>query len=123
MIDNPLLSSNQLHALNFCLQKLDKYRDVLEKQIESSIIVEDSSPYYCILRFNNTGKHLPLISDNLRFDVTIQVLHKRKKIPSVFIFYIKEGLLREFEFFNADSSEINVYEMCDDIAEIVFELF
>ncbi len=123
MINNPLLSSNQLYALNFCLQNLDKYRDVLEKQIESSTILEDSSPYHCILRFDNMGKHLPLINDNLRFDVTIQVLHKKEKIPSVFVFYIKEGLLREFEFFNADSSEINVYEMWDDIAEIVVELF
>ena len=108
MINNNALQGVHKKAITFFLQKLESSKkdlpitviDLLQ-QINSSTVSIENSLYYCIIKFYHNGENY----DKYDKILGVQVLHGDAP-PTSFNMYLKNNLLCEFEYFNADSSEI-----------------
>lgn len=111
MIINTQITIEERILLNFFISQIDGQKDEIINQINSSNITRDCSPYYLILKFDISDSHVGSILD-YKFDSTIQVLHENSA-PTVFILFVKNGLIYEFEVYNADSSYMDYSKLCD----------
>ena len=120
---NNIISDNSKRVIEFCLKQIPELRERIENQIKCAIIAEDSSPYYCILKFKYNDISVPKLPANLIFDITVQVLCEGSEVPGVIILYVRHGILEEFEYFNADSSCIDINKLCDYDSKICLDLY
>lgn len=111
MITNKQITSEEKNLLEFFVSQVDTQKEEIINQINISTITRDSSPYYLILKFNINDSYIGRIW-NYRFDSTIQVL-RDDTVPTVFILFIDNGLIYEFEVYNADSSYMDYSKLCD----------
>ena len=110
MINQPQIKGIQREAIVFFLEKIKKLDcfskkefDILIKQINEAEIFIEKTPYYSIVKFQYNG-HFSYEYDK---NIEMQVINKAHLGPVVFHMYIRDNELYEFEYFNADSSEID----------------
>ena len=108
MINNIFLQDADKKAIEFFLRnielsghKLPVDLNELIQYINNSEAVVEKTRFYCIIKFHNFGKNFDVFDKIYE----MQVLHKDAP-PTVFHMYFKDNYLAEFEFFNADSSEL-----------------
>lgn len=111
MITNKQITNQEKKLLEFFISQSENQKDKIESQINRSAITRDCTPYYLILKFDVKDAHIRLLSD-YNFDSTIQVIHEGSA-PTVFILFIKNGLIQEFEVYNGDSSYMDYDTLCD----------
>ena len=115
MIDNESITGINKDAISFFLEKLNASEkrhlinyDILLQQINSAQVLVDKSPYYCIIKFYHNG-YSSLVYDEV---IELQVLRQGENpVPTLFTMYFQNSVLYEFEYFNADSSEIRENEL------------
>ena len=112
------LSGVYKKAFDFCFEKaavLDgkvgiSFDSVLD-ELENSEVFIESSPFFVIMNFTCDELF------NLRTSKSIDIIVDHgenasgQHIPTVFIMHFDEGRLIEIEFFNADSSAMNLDEI------------
>ena len=111
MITNKQITNQEKKLLEFFISQSENQKDKIESQINRSAISRDCTPYYLILKCDVKDAHIRLLSD-YNFDSTIQVIHEGSA-PTVFILFIKNGLIQEFEVYNGDSSYMDYDTLCD----------
>lgn len=117
MVNNQSLKGVHKEAVAFFLKKINESIDEIREkipvtpkdliqQINSATIEVESTPYYCIMKFNYDGVY------EVYHNKTIEIQVVRENIPPiVFHMYLKNGKLYEFEYFKADSSKIHNEEL------------
>ena len=105
MINNKLLSENEIKMLSFFVDKIEQQRENIVYQINHAQIKTECSPYFYIIKFAYS-ENSNLLDLNYKFDPRIQIIHDHIS-PTVMILFIKDGRIHEFEMFNADSGKIN----------------
>ena len=127
MVNNTFLEGIYKDAVIFFLETMEEnINDIVEKlpvnyddllqQINSATIDIESTPYYCIMKFYHNGAY----EDFYDKTIEIQVVHENFP-PIVFHMYLKNGVLYEFEYFKADSSEMHNEELF--IGDIIIEIY
>lgn len=117
MINNEEIIDKDKKLLEFFVSHIDDQREKIVQQINFSHVTKDSSPYYLILEFHVNPLSVTPIT-GYPFDSYIQVLHA-PKAPTVILF-IKNGLVYQFEVFNADSGYMDYDALCE--GEVIVEL-
>ena len=109
MITNSKLNDLSKKALTFCLQNVLSLNGNVKinrleilKQINCADVTIEETPYYCIIKFIHDG----ITCDAFDKTIDVQVL-KEDRIPIVFHLHFNNNLLVEFEYYKADSSEID----------------
>ncbi len=111
MITNRQITPEEKNLLEFFASHVDTQKEEIINQINISNITRDSSPYYLILKFDICDSYTERIL-GYPFNSEIQVLHE-DCAPTVFILFVKNGLVYEFEVYNADSSYMDYSKLCD----------
>lgn len=114
-INNISINGIQKKLIEFFLNKIDDFSkisclslDTLVKQINNAEVKLEKTQYYCLMKFYYDG-----YSSNV-YDKTIELqVIRGNSAPTVFHMYFKKKVLFEFEYFNADSSEICEHNLCD----------
>ena len=112
MIENELLFPHEKKVLSFFADKIKKQKETVINQINQAFISRDFNEFYHIIKFTFDKIPDDLLEENYRFDSTIQILHD-DAAPTVFIMFVKNGLVCEFEIYNADLSKLDFEKMCD----------
>lgn len=100
IIENKHIMEREKELLSFFLSQISDQKQEILNQINNSNVLQDCSPYYNILLFNQID---PQITKTVPAycDLVIQVLHKNVG-PTVFRLLITNGFVHEFEVYNAD---------------------
>ena len=116
MINNTLLNDIHKDAIAFFLGKLKNIDSISQKlnvslndllqQINSSTIVVENTPYYCIIKFYHNGVY-ESFHDTV---IEIQVIRKNAA-PTVLHMYLLNNTIYEFEYFIGDSSKMSNQEL------------
>lgn len=114
-INNISISGIQKKLIEFFLNKIHDFSkisflnlDALVEQINNAEVKFEKTQYYCLMKFYYDGYS----SDVYDKTVELQVI-RVNSAPTVFHMYFKKMVLFEFEYFNADSSEVCEQNLCD----------
>ena len=117
-IKNINFSKEEIILLNFILsQSFSRKNEVIEyiNRLMSEEIVRAHSCYSKIWEFRTKNVQSGYGS-GMRELRTVKLLHSNGCAPTVFTLYEEDGLPFEYEIYNADSSEMNMTMILDDIA-------
>ena len=123
MISNESLTNTEKAFIHFFINNINEcneWRNLIIFQINQANVCRDVSPYYHIVRFEYDNTQIPLIDMSRTQFPTIQILHNDGTAPTVFTLLIRNGLVRMFEIYNADSSKINYTSMNDGSVHLGF---
>ncbi len=99
------------NLLNFFLSNVDS--QTIKQQMALADITIDQSPYYLILDFHYDAFPVDRVTVYEKYlgYPTLVVSHDHGA-PTVFILHFKNGVVSEFEVFNADSSFMDIDSLC-----------
>lgn len=101
------------NLLNFFLSNVNIQKEIMVQQIALADITIDRSPYYLILDFHYDALPINRLTAYEKYpDYPTLVVSHDHGAPTVFILHFKDGIISEFEIFNADSSFMDIDSLC-----------
>ena len=106
MVNNGLFSSFERKVLNTMVSDSPRYKEILFKQLNNSLISREKTKYYS-LTFLKVKENTIKLPENGRSGIILEmIIYNDKKITDVLL-HARNGYIYELEIYNADSSEID----------------
>ena len=118
-INNEQLNEFEVEILKRMLSEFITFSEIAIEQVNSADITRDKSPCFCITKFYiNSKTKIPPLPERVPLRIEIR---RENLAPLIVLLHIKDGVVYELEYFNADSSEMDL-DVLKNYYELILEI-